>query len=108
MLAELKQPYYYSHNCIYWDFSAAKWKYFKSQNSIRQVHNPRADLEDKINNSEIKISGINVREEQLFYYSEIYKVELGNTIAPTFKLVSIGMTDWTVELKVGDQVRFKF
>ena len=108
MLSELKQPYYYSHNCIYWDFSAAKWKYFKSQNSIRQVHNPGADSEDKIAseiNNQIE-SSIN-KDEELYNSSVVYKVEHGNTIAPSFKLVSIGVTDWTVELKVGDQVRFK-
>ena len=108
MLSELKKPYYYSHNCIYWDFSVAKWKYFKPQNSIRQVNNPGADLEDKIDsetNNQFENS-IN-KNEELYNSLEVYKVEHGNTIAPSFKLVSIGKTDWTVELKVGDQVRFR-
>ena len=26
MLAQLKIPYYYSHDCIYWDFLASRWK----------------------------------------------------------------------------------
>jgi hypothetical protein len=107
MLSELKQPYYYSHNCIYWDFSVAKWKYFKPQNSIRQLDNPGADFEDNKNNIETKESGLFEKEEQLFNISDVYRVEFGNTNAPTFKLVSIGKTDWSVELKVGDQVRFK-
>jgi len=29
MLSQLKKPYYYNNNCIYWDFFEAKWKYFK-------------------------------------------------------------------------------
>jgi hypothetical protein len=28
VLKQLKKPYYYSHDCIYWDFSTARWKYF--------------------------------------------------------------------------------
>jgi len=108
MLSELKQPYYYSHNCIYWDFSVAKWKYFKPQNSIRQVYNSDADLEDKIAGEfNDKIENSINKNEELYNGSEVYKVEHGNTIAPTFKLVSIGKTDWNIVLKVGDQVKFK-
>jgi hypothetical protein len=29
MLSQLKKPYYYKNDCIYWDFFEAKWKYFK-------------------------------------------------------------------------------
>lgn len=46
MLAQLKKPYYYSHDCIYWDFSAARWKYFIPQNPLHQMENPDAKYED--------------------------------------------------------------
>ena len=48
MLAQLKKPYYYSHDCIYWDFSAARWKYFIPQNPLHQMENPDAKYEDGI------------------------------------------------------------
>ena len=47
------------------------------------------------------------KNEELYNGSEVYKVEHGNTIAPSFKLVSIGKTDWNIELKVGDKVLFR-
>ena len=86
MLSELKQPYYYSHNCIYWDFSVAKWKYFKPQNSIRQVNNPGADLED---NKGFDIEK-NISEEQhaqKFNDIDLYIVKSENTLLPTFTIV---------------------
>jgi hypothetical protein len=54
MLAQLKRPYYYSYDCIYWDFAAARWKYFVKQNTVHQMHNPVAEteIEDKINTTD--------------------------------------------------------
>ena len=86
MLSELKQPYYYSHNCIYWDFSVAKWKYFKPQNSIRQVNNPGADLED---NKGFDIEK-NISEEQhaqKFNDIDLYIVKSENTLLPSYTIV---------------------
>lgn len=107
MLSSLKQPYYYSHNCIYWDFSAAKWKYFKPQNSIRQVYNPGADLEDNVENNSKLDSNNFVENLQNFNTHEVYRVEREETIMPSFRLKPIGVSDWNIELKNGDQVRFR-
>jgi hypothetical protein len=107
MLSSLKQPYYYSHNCIYWDFSAAKWKYFKPQNSIRQVYNPGADLEDNVERNSKLNSNNFVENLQNFNTHEVYRVEREETIMPSFRLKPIGVSDWNVELKNGDQVRFR-
>jgi len=46
MLSQLKKPYYYSFDCIYWDFSSARWRYFVQQNQIQQLPNKEAELED--------------------------------------------------------------
>jgi hypothetical protein len=107
MLSSLKQPYYYSHNCIYWDFSAAKWKYFKPQNSIRQVYNPGADLEDNVENNSKLNSNNFVENLQNFNTHEVYRVEREETIMPSFRLKPIGVSDWNIELKNGDQIRFR-
>lgn len=107
MLSSLKQPYYYSHNCIYWDFSAAKWKYFKPQNSIRQVYNPGADSEDNIESNSKLNSNNFVKNLQNFNTHEVYRVEREETIMPSFRLKPIGVSDWNIELKHGDQVRFR-
>lgn len=104
ILAELKKPYYYSHNCIYWDFSVCKWKYFKSQNSVRQVENPDAKFEDS------KDGLFNVEKDeklQIFNDRDVYLVEGRNTNLPTFKLTNIGKIDYTITLKPGDQIKFK-
>lgn len=107
MLWSLKKPYYYSHNCIYWDFSAANWRYFKPQNTIRQVYNPGADLEDNVE-SNSKFNNNNFVENlQNFNTHEVYRVEREETIMHSFRLKPIGVSDWNIELKNGDQVRFK-
>ncbi|MEI8128800.1 MAG: hypothetical protein WCG95_04190 [bacterium] len=108
MLAELKKPYYYSHNCIYWDFSAAKWKYFKSQNQIRQVDNPTAADDDMVEDGR-KSSHKNDQHFQTFIEKMVYRVELGNTLMPTFALVPLREnTDFHITLKMGDRVKFVF
>jgi hypothetical protein len=107
MLSSLKQPYYYSHNCIYWDFSAANWRYFKPQNTIRQVHNPGADFEDNVESNSKLNSNNFVENLQNFNTHEVYRVEREETIMPSFRLKPIGVSDWNIELKNGDQVRFR-
>jgi hypothetical protein len=52
MLKQLKKPYYYSHDCIFWDFQSARWKYFKEQNQFEQVDNPDAKYDDEEDNIE--------------------------------------------------------
>jgi hypothetical protein len=46
MLSQLKKPYYYSFDCIYWDFSSARWRYFIPQNQVHQLPNKEALSED--------------------------------------------------------------
>jgi hypothetical protein len=72
MLAQLKKPYYYSHDCIYWDFSAARWKYFIPQNPLHQMENPDAKYEDGIADNDTVLPEDEL-EEQHFrqeYYHE--------------------------------------
>ena len=105
MLAQLKKPYYYSHDCIYWDFASARWKYFIAQNRINQIDNPEANNED----TSFEVDAIRKYDKQLTRYdeSQVYKVELGHTLMPTYILRPVGQRDWSVILKPGDLVKFK-
>jgi hypothetical protein len=107
MLSQLKKPYYYSFDCIYWDFGSARWRYFPGQNEIQQLHNPEAQSED-------------FPEKNLFrkfdhHYSQYteyttYRVDLLPTHMPIFELVNEIDRDGPVKtqvLKPGDRVVFK-
>lgn len=84
MLAQLKKPYYYSFDCIYWDFGSARWRYFLKQNRIQQMPNREAEVED---------SPLDYRPDKFdnnrTYYMEhhVYRVEDGQTMMPSFQLV---------------------
>jgi hypothetical protein len=108
MLAELKQPYYYSHNCIYWDFSVSKWKYFKQQNSIRQVHNPGADSEDN-NEYEIEINKLEDHYVQKFNDINLYTVKCENTLLPSYTIVPyrLDIPNHIVTLREGTVLKFR-
>jgi hypothetical protein len=105
MLAQLKKPYYYSHDCMYWDFATARWKYFIPQNIINQMENPDASTEDSING--MIENNHYQRHLETYYYYQVYEVELGETIMPSFVLRPKGKGDWSIELKPGDLITFK-
>lgn len=105
MLAQLKKPYYYSHDCIYWDFATARWKYFIPQNIINQMENPDARNEDGVNDMEVN----NNLRDRLETYDDyqVYEVEFGETMAPSYVLRPKGQGNWSIELKPGDLIKFK-
>ena len=110
MLSQLRKPYYYSYDCIYWDFAAARWRYFPQQNQIQQLPNREARFEDfpeKNKGRELD------RSNTLYSEHEIYRVELAPTIAPAFQLVPDNSLDFEIKpktkiLKEGDKVIFKW
>jgi hypothetical protein len=84
MLSQLKKPYYYSFDCIYWDFASARWKYIPQQNKVEQLPNREARFEDfPEKNKERELD----RDNTLYSENEIYRVELAPTIMPSFQLV---------------------
>lgn len=102
MLTQLKKPYYYSHDCIYWDFFNARWKYFRKGSNIEQIDNPDAASEDGMGVNNIS----NVDNGQVFT-DQVYRVEFGKSKAiRTYILKPLGETDWSVNLRVGDQIKF--
>ena len=104
MLSQLKKPYYYSHDCIYWDFSSARWKYFVPQNHIEQMDNPKAKYDDNIGESNINEGLLNARET--YNREDVYKVELTRNNNPKYTLKWLGKADWNFILKNGDQIKF--
>ena len=70
MLKQLKKPYYYSHDCIYWDFQTARWKYFKEQNQFIQVDNP-----DALNEDGILFNERTTHERPILLKDQIYLVD---------------------------------
>jgi hypothetical protein len=51
MLSQLKKPYYYSMNCIFWDFINTKWKYHTKPNQVVIVDDPESEVADKPNST---------------------------------------------------------
>jgi len=109
MLSQLKKPYYYSYDCIYWDFAAARWRYFPQQNQIQQLPNREARFDD-IPEKEM-IQEFDERNSH-YFENETYRVELAPTIAPAFQLVKedsfFDIKPKTKILKEGDLVVFKW
>ena len=85
MLSQLKKPYYYSFDCIYWDFASARWRYFIQQNQIQQLPDEEAKFEDYPSKNRMKDSNSDIT-----YYpqNKLYQVKLANTFSPAFQLES--------------------
>jgi hypothetical protein len=106
MLAQLKKPYYYSHNCIYWDFSAARWRHFNRQNVIFSQNNPDAEGADFPATKNPHY----IEPKENFYWHRVYEVTpVENTTEPMFNLVenrSKLLQNGVIHLKKGDFVDF--
>jgi hypothetical protein len=106
MLAQLKKPYYYSHNCIYWDFSAARWRHFNRQNVIFSQNNPDAEGADFPATKNPHY----IKPKENFDWHRVYEVTpVENTTEPMFNLVENRYKlppDKVVHLKTGDFVDF--
>ena len=72
MLFQLKKPYRYSFDCIYWDFKERVWKYFNEIPKLDLVDNPEAINEDFP--KENRFDDIDKQSEP-FYDNNIYLVE---------------------------------
>lgn len=109
MLSQLKKPYYYSFDCIYWDFASARWRYVIQQNQIQQLPNKEARFEDYPQRNKMQEF-----EDRHSHYleNETYRVEQAPTNIPAFQLVQDDFADFdlmpkTKILKEGDRVIFK-
>lgn len=114
MLSQLKKPYYYSFDCIFWDFEAARWKYFIPQNKIEQLPNDEARWDDVLENGRMADSQFLEKPDFSESYTgdDLYRVEEQSTLRPSFKLVREGAAIFdrkikTIILEPGDRVVFK-
>ncbi len=105
MLTQLKKPFYYSHDCIYWDFLNARWKYFRKGVVFEQINNPDAMIEDGSDQLNWD-NKLNNKKNLEIFNEQVYRVEYSDMDIPSFHLNPIGNTDWTKVLRPGDQVRF--
>jgi hypothetical protein len=109
MLSQLKKPYYYSFDCIYWDFANARWRYFIQQNQIEQLPNEEARFDDYPERNKMREFD---RDNTYYKEGEIYDVELTPTDIPTFQLIKDDLTNSKTRPKIidlyeGDRIKFK-
>ena len=110
MLKDLKAPYYYKHECIYWNFFENKWKRLEQP---KLISNPKANFEDKLQDDLFDQSILDIIKE---FYSpnKTYEVVFGETNMKTFQLRKIeeySLEKGTLEervkkLKIGDLIKF--
>ena len=109
MLSKLNSPYKYSHDCIYWDFKARKWKYHKKDNELKIIDNPDAFNDD---NKEKLHDSFDDEPKQLFSINQPYKVVLNkNTAMPTFSINEISKRQQDRDARSlgdGDIINFRF
>ena len=116
MLSQLKKPYYYSFDCIYWDFAKARWRYFVQQNQIKQLPNEDALLEDFQNLIREDAESYFDEEDNSCFYrnNQTYRVSLAPMDIIAFKLTPVHtMSEAPPRQKVriledGDEVVFKW
>ena len=109
MLSKLNSPYKYSHDCIYWDFKARKWKYHKKDTELNMLDNPDASNDD---DREEFHDGFDDEPKQIFNINQPYKVVLNkNTVMPTFSINKISKRQQDRDarsLRDGDIINFDF
>ena len=107
MLSQLKKPYYYSFDCIYWDFASARWRFVVKQNKIEQLPNKEARFEDSIDEQNDEN-----HEKEMFERRELYRVNqipMNDISGIKYQLEKL---DWKTEkpikiLRDGDLVKFE-
>jgi hypothetical protein len=111
MLSQLKKPYYYSFECVYWDFASARWRYFLQPNRVQQLPNEEAKFEDNI----IERKFVEFDDNCCYDDNSYYRVQLlhqNQTNIPTsfinqFQLIETDFTKKVIKLKEGDHVTFE-
>lgn len=104
MLIQLQKPYYYSFECIYWDFKERVWKYFPEIPELNLVPNPEAKFDD--NFQELNIQNLDSEKEN-FNSDENYIVKSIKNIKGDFiikKYNGDGVN--TTILRDGNIIRF--
>lgn len=108
MLSNLKKPYKYSHDHIYWDFLLRKWRCHKKENEFNIIDNPDAKNDDKVFNEEIKDNSLNNKHKEVYEDHTLYVIKQNDTISPTFCIVKKDGDSFHVNsLREGDVIRFE-
>jgi hypothetical protein len=108
MLFQLKKPYRYSFDCIYWDFKERVWKYFPEIPKLTILDNPDALFAD---NKETLIIDNKEEKSEIFDKRtpyEVKKLPLNEKYNDRFKLVEFKFDGRgnPITLQEGDIVEF--
>lgn len=102
MLSQLKKPYKYTHDCIFWDFKLRKWRYYEKPEEIHVLPNPEARDDD--NQFTEKLEEEN--DLQTFNRQKIYRIEyheeIGEFIIKENQYDCMGVK----EINTGDCIKF--
>jgi hypothetical protein len=109
MLFQLKKPYRYSFDSIYWDFKERVWKYFPEIPNLHLIDNPEAendDCEKNQDNVEFK-KHIEALDKDFIY--QVFHIPMSDIINDKFYLEK---TNFDLEmppiiLRDGDFIEFK-
>jgi hypothetical protein len=112
MLFQLKKPYRYSFDCIYWDFKERVWKYFNEIPKLDLVDNPEAKYEDSTDEDSIENMNRMHQVKESFEKNVLYRVNyspMSDLFGEKFLLEKLnGYTEKPIkELRDGDFVEFK-
>jgi hypothetical protein len=107
MLQQLIKPYYYCLDEIYWDFNAAKWKYFEKPTETVIIDNPERFNEKNLyqNNRNYKLDR---DENQIFRPGACYEVfKPNNNISYGYALRETDIQKGNMkQLHEGDFIQF--
>lgn len=109
MLSQLKKPYKYTHDCIYWNFESRKWEYHKKETEISVLDNPDAYDDDNYYKHSYFSEEPKEKDNEIFEPNLLYSVIENKTNYPSFSLIKNRHDVLHVkELKDGDIVCFKY
>jgi hypothetical protein len=113
MFSQLQKPYRYAHDCIYWDFARARWRYFPQKASLNVFEHPDNETNDTEGLEGLIIKAVTSRNRPLpttsYKFNNVYRVEMLPTDMPQFTLRKTRRLDkdHPIVLRPGDRVVFQ-
>lgn len=112
MLSQLQKPYYYSFDCIYWNFKERVWNYFDEVPQLNVLPNPNAYQADKLE-EELDYQEEDIQIKEQFKFSEHYLVTETETVGFINEESFFELNKYKddaikiINLNDGDVIRFK-
>lgn len=112
ILNGLQAPYYYSHDCIYWDFFEVRWKYLPTTHDVAYTPNTEAAIAEDYGSldREDETEGY-IKNKERYLEDAVYEVTTEDNlfgVSYTLEYIDSNLIRKGVKtLKSGQQVRFK-